>query len=47
MVIMKIPEKPPSSDIKANEIDEIYKYVGIILLQYKKIKLTSKIPFLI
>jgi len=27
MVIMKIPEKPPSSDIKANEIDEIYKYL--------------------
>jgi len=24
---MKIPEKPPSSEIKANEIDEIYNYL--------------------
>jgi len=28
MVIMKIPEKPPSSEIKANEHDEIYKYLS-------------------
>jgi hypothetical protein len=27
MVIMKIPEKPPSSEIKANEIDKIYNYL--------------------
>jgi len=27
MVIMKIPEKPPSSEIDANESDEIYTYL--------------------